>query len=275
MERNYVIKMAKSKMYQSEDQDHPFTAHLDQAKTYEYPELIDLGMNKLIRQAESKYKDYFGNKDYAYVHQISPEELEKDRTDNNEAVPVPALDDPEDEDEDYSLAEMEELFGDNSDDLDDPDGDDSPTTYFIMTVTFKGDPKTYYATLFKSYYYPITVLTPERDNALVYNLQFTAPETQVDYITKLIKANPKTKDKEINLVNFKFLSQEEVKHHYIVQTVKHFIDDLYENMEKDKIDFESFPELFDKLIETLGTIFGDEVLGELQDCLSDYPKDED
>ena len=76
MERNYVIKMAKSKMYASEDQDHPFTAHLDQAKTYDYPELIDLGMNKLIRQAESKYKDYFGNKDYAYVHQINPEALE-------------------------------------------------------------------------------------------------------------------------------------------------------------------------------------------------------
>lgn len=272
MERNYVIKMAKSKMYASEDQDHPFTAHLDQAKIYEYPELIDLGMNKLIRQAESEYKDYFGNKDYAYVHQISPEELEKDRTDNNnEAVPVSALDDPED----YALAEMEDLFGEDPDDLDNPEDTDVPSTYFVITVTFKGDPKTYYATLFKSYYYPITVLTSERDNALVYNLQFTAPEIQVDYITKLIKANPKTKDREINLVTFKFLSQEEVKHHYIVQTVKRFIDDLYENMEKDKIDFESFPELFDKLIETLGNIFGDEVLGELQDCLSDYPKDED
>lgn len=273
MERNYVIKMAKSKMYASEDQDHPFTAHLDQAKTYDYPELIDLGMNKLIRQAESKYKDYFGNKDYAYVHQISPEELEKDKTDNNDAVPVPALDDPEDEDEDYALAEMEDLFGEDPDDLDNSEDTDVPSTYFVITVTFKGDPKTYYPSMFPGGNYLAIALSPDKETALVYNMVSSDPNEQVDQITKAINHNPKFDNKEINLVNFKFLDKIDLKKHYINETVRSFAQDLQTKIIKAEIDPNDQISLFISLLYSLADILGDDAIYTLKDCIEDLTED--
>ena len=273
MERNYVIKMAKSKMYASEDQDHPFTARLDQAKTYDYPELIDLGMNKLIRQAESKYKDYFGNKDYAYVHQINPEELENDKNNNNEAVPVPALDDPEDEDEDYALAEMEDLFGEGPDDLDNSEDTDVPSTYFVITVTFKGDPKTYYPSMFPGGNYLVVALSPDKETALVYNMVSSDPNEQVDQITKAINHNPKFDNKEINLVNFKFLYKIDLKKHYINETVRSFAQDLQTKIIKAEIDPNDQISLFISLLYSLADILGDDAIYTLKDCIEDLTED--